>query len=449
MSPLQPHLTRSAALAPLVAVLLLPLAAGAATVPPPASSPTNAPPALATNTAALPVRPPPKPALVRPITPHNPIPPEFQSRLDEAVKLKREMNPNGAEKVLVALMELNAPVEVHRIALLELATLAEEARQFTKAQQILAQFLKQFPDDNSRPEVLLRQGLAYRQMGANVLALSKFYAVMSTVLNLKSNDLNRYHRLVLEAQTEIAETYFLQGKFTEAADFFTRLLRLENPDLNKQHVRFKHIHVLSHLGRHTEAAAQARTFIESHPQAAELAEVRFLLADSLKRLGRNREAMQEVLTLLAAQQVAAEQQPENWVYWQQRTGNDIANQLYKEGDFLNALQIYRTLADLSDAPAWQLPAWYQVGLVYERLQQPQLAADAYGKIAARAKSFGTNSPAPSLAAVVDMAQWRKTHIQWQTHAEQASAQLNLTPPAAVSLTNNTPDPTHPPPAKAP
>lgn len=417
-----------AALALLVA-LVLPLAAGAA-APTPTPNVTNAPVALATNTVSPPARPQPATETLHAAVTNNPVPPQFQARLDEAAKQKLELNPAGAEKIFVSLLEANAPVAVHRAALLELASLAEEARQFTKAQQILAQFLKRFPDDPTAPEALLRQGLWYRQMGANVMALAKFYAVMATALNLKLDGFERYQLVVLRAQTEIAETYFLQGKFEEAADFFTRLLRLENPDLNKQHVLFKLVRTLSYLARHTEAAAQARIFIERHPQASELAEVRFLLADSLKKLGRNHEAMKEVLILLESQQDKTGNTSENWVHWQQRTGNDIANQLYKEGDYVNALQIYLNLAGLSEAPAWQLPVWYQVGLVYERLQQPKLAADAYGKITARAKDFGTNAPAPSLAAVLDMARWRRDHLQWQTNAEQASLQLKLAPIAA-------------------
>ena len=78
---------------------------------------------------------------------------------------------------------------------------------------------------------------------------------------------------------------------------------------------------------------------------------------------------------------------------------------------------------------------YQVGLVYERLLQPQLAAEAYGKITARAKDFGTNTPAPSLVAVMDMARWRTNHLQWQTKAELDRLQLKF-PPVLISSTHS-------------
>ena len=57
-------------------------------------------------------------------------------------------------------------------------------------------------------------------MGVPELALSKFYAVMSTCLNLKLDEMEYYQKLVLRAKAEIAETYYLQGKFEEATDYF-------------------------------------------------------------------------------------------------------------------------------------------------------------------------------------------------------------------------------------
>ena len=89
--------------------------------------------------------------------------------------------------------------------------------------------------------------------------------------------------------------------------------------------------------------------------------------------------------------------PENWVYWRQRAGNDIANQLYLEGDYLNALEVYKHLAELDSGPAWQLPVWYQIGLIYERLRQPDKATETFDAIVARGKILTgpTNTPRPT------------------------------------------------------
>ena len=56
-------------------------------------------------------------------------------------------------------------------------------------------------------------------MGVNTLAISKFYSVMSTALKLKLDNIDYYKRLVLQAQTEIADTYYLEGKFDGVGRF--------------------------------------------------------------------------------------------------------------------------------------------------------------------------------------------------------------------------------------
>lgn len=345
---------------------------------------------------------------------------DFESQIDLGWRQKRDKDYAGAARTFAALLESDAPPPLQRTALLELALLAQEAQQPARAQQVFAQYLQKYPDDPSAAEVLLRQGLLYRQMGAPTLALSKFYSVMTTSLRLKLDRLEYYQRLVLQAQTEIADTYYLQGKFEEAADFLGRLLKLNNPQLNTAQIRYKLVRSLSCLGRHTEVVAQAEVFIAQHEDAGELPEVRFLLAGSLKQLGRTHDAMQQVLALLESQQSAAERAPGNWVYWQQRAGNEIANQLYKEGDYVNALEIYRTLAALNQSAAWQLPVSYQMGLTYERLHQPQLASDIYTRILKRRGELEGDQLTPSLAAVVDMARWRKDHLQWQMRAAQTT-----------------------------
>ncbi|MBE0539878.1 MAG: tetratricopeptide repeat protein [Verrucomicrobia bacterium] len=354
---------------------------------------------------------------------------DFQAELEMGWRQKQDKDFSGAAKTFVGLLESDAPPEFQRTALLELALLAQETQQPARAQQVFTQYLQKYPDDPSAAEVLLRQGLLYREMGAPTLALSKFYSVMTTSLRLKLDRLEYYQRLVLQAQTEIADTYYLQGKFAEAADFLGRLLKLDNPQLNTAQILYKLVRSLSSLGRHTEVVAQSEMFISRFSGAGELAEVRFLLADSLKKLGRPREATQQVLALLESQQSEAGRTPENWVYWQQRAGNEIANQLYKEGDYVNALEIYRSLAALNRSATWQLPVWYQMGLVYEKLQQPQLASETYARILERQKELAGDKLTPSLAAVMDMAKWRKDHLEWQMRAVQSAARLRAPAPA--------------------
>jgi tetratricopeptide (TPR) repeat protein len=353
---------------------------------------------------------------------------DYEIQLALARRQRLEHNPALAKAALVALLEGRSPDEIKRTALLELALVARDENQLPRAQQIFAQFISRYPNDPSVPAVLLRQGLLYREMGVPVLALAKFYQVMTSALNLKLDRFEYYQSLVLQAQTEIADTYFLQAKYLEAADCFRRLLKSDSPDLNKALIQYKLIRSLSYVDQHIDVVAQAQEFVNRYPSAGALAEVRFLLANSLRQLGRTHESLQQVLLLLESKSRSAAQSPQDWAYWQQRTGNIIANQLYKEGNYLGALDVYEGLARLSDDVSWQVPVLYQIGLACERLNQYQKAIDTYTRIVSREKDLGTNAT-PGLRAVLDMAKWRKDFMAWDTQAERAGLEYKVTVPA--------------------
>jgi tetratricopeptide (TPR) repeat protein len=361
----------------------------------------------------------------------------LQVQLDLATRQRHDRSPALAIKTLVHILETNAPPEFKRKALFELALSTQDNNQFVKAQQIYAQYLQHYPDDASAPEVLLRQGLLFRQMGVNTLAISKFYSVMSTALKLRLENMDYYKNLVLQAQTEIADTYYVQGQFIESADFYTRLLKADSPSLNKQQIEFKLVRSLSYLTNQDDTISRAQKFLERFPDYPDVPEVRFILATAFKKVERNSDALKQVLLLLQSQEANAHSNPELWVYWQRRAGNEIANQLYKEGDYLDALQIYQNLAALDPAVTWQAPALYQVGLVFEQLQQWQRASDTYDQILARRPEMsGSNAP-PSLSSLCDMALWRKDYIAWLQKARATDQQFqhsNLLPPSIAHTT---------------
>ena len=352
-------------------------------------------------------------------------PKDYQQQLNTARQLRRSQDTVSAAKMLVKLLNDELPPELQRSAIFELALVAQDAKQFSRAQQIFAQYIQLFPQDPTVPEVLLRQGLIFRQMGAHQLAITKFYAVMNTALGLKLDQFDYYRRLVLQAQTEIADSYYLQGKYAEASDFFRRILKQDTLELNRSQIQFKLVRCLSSLGKHPDVIALCEEFYVKYPAAGEVPELRFLCASSFKQLGRTAEALAQVLKLLESQQDSLQSNPENWIYWQQRAGNEIANQLYQEGDYLHALEVYTHLAGLNPAASWQAPVWYQMGLIYERLRQPQKAADRFTAIVARAKELKGPLGSPSLQTVLEMAQWRKEHLDWQNRAELAVQSLHL------------------------
>ena len=358
----------------------------------------------------------------------------FQAQLAVAKKLRTGKDTELAAKILTDLLKTNAPVELKRPVFFELALVAQDADQLAKAEQIFAQYLQVYPDDPSTPEVLLRQGLIYRQMGVNTLAISKFYAVMSTSLKLKLDNLDYYKKLVLQAQIEIADTYYLEAKYNEAADYFVRLLKNPPPDLDQALIEYKLIRSLSGQTNYAETIARGQVFIDTHPASQDVPEVRFLLASAMKKLDRNQDALKQVLLLLQSQRENVQKNPDVWSYWQRKAGTEIAAQLFKEGDYMDALEINLNLADLDKSADWQLPVWYQTALVYEQLQQWPKAMDYYQQIVDRQKDLKNATASPSLLSLFEMAKWRKDYIAWLEKAKTTDQlhQSSVTnrPPAA-------------------
>jgi tetratricopeptide (TPR) repeat protein len=344
----------------------------------------------------------------------------FQSRLETARQCRREGRPQEGEPILTGLLEGGAPESIQQLALFELAIFAQEQGHSARAQQICAQFIDRWPNASLIPEVLLRQGVIFRQMGLNNLALAKFYSVMTSSLVLKNDTLDYYQGLVLLAQTEVAETHFQLGRYAEAADFFTRLLKQSNPALNRVSTQFRLVRALAALNRNEETVAQGKDFLLHFTDKPECPEVRFHVSLALKKLGRKEEALQQVLALLQEQRQRSSEHPELWTFWQQRAGNEIGNQLYREGDYANALGIYLNLAKLDNRPDWQLPVLYQIGLTYERLSQPEKARQSYQSIMELEPGLGTNASS-NFKTMFEMARWRASFVQWHAKAESRLA----------------------------
>jgi len=349
---------------------------------------------------------------------------EFQKKLGTARYLRTIRQAHDAEPLLVELLADESPESIRQSALLELAAAAQDQNDLPRAQQIFAQFLSRWPNDLRVPEILLRQGLLFRQMGLNNLALTKFYGVMTSALVLKNDQMEYYVRLVQQAQVEIADTHYALGKYQEAADFFTRLMKQTN-SLNKSAILYKLTRCHSALGMHAETITDAQDFLTRFPHAPEQPEVRFYFALSLKQLGRDNESLQQVLLLLQEQRELTKDRPAVWAYWQQRAGNLIGNYLYREGDYNKALDVYLNLAQLDDAPTWRLPVNYQIAMTYERLWQPKKAAETYAEILKHEKELA-DTASPSLKSVFEMARWRLNFINWESKAEAVNRQFHLT-----------------------
>ena len=92
-------------------------------------------------------------------------------------------DPALAEKLFAQLMRLGAPTSRKRDAMLRMGKqLDEKQKQYAKAIVVYEQFIQNFPNDPESPEILLRLGRLYRNIGANASALNKFYSVLYTSL---------------------------------------------------------------------------------------------------------------------------------------------------------------------------------------------------------------------------------------------------------------------------
>ena len=394
----------------------------------------------------------------------------WRDMVDGAVQAyERSTKPEdqiAAESILAGIIENpDSPLETQRDCLKHLAQFALDSGANAKAQQIYSQLVSRYPLHPDTPSILYRQGVLYRKIGATELALSKFHAVMSTVVSLQVKDISTYRSLVLLAQTEIADTFLMAGQFDRAADYYRRVLKLGDSDLNEAQIRLKLVKAVFELKDWKGVLAEGQLCIERAALSSQIAEVRFLMAEAYRKLGMRQEAIQQTLELLNTEQERASKDPDNWSYWQKRTGNKLANELYEQGDYLNALLIYETLFKLPGNAEWHSQALYQIGLIYERMFQPDRASAAYSEILSRstnaaiassatnnaAKSSATNptngapsAPPPSAASgkkvaaqsptepvsaglnlIREMALWRLNNLRWDQNVNQEVQKIFL------------------------
>ncbi|HUI06977.1 MAG TPA: tetratricopeptide repeat protein [Verrucomicrobiae bacterium] len=339
---------------------------------------------------------------------------EVQIKLALARRKRIERDFVQASETLASILDSPVGEEFKRAALLELAVTAQDSGRPAQAQQILSQYVSLYPDDPSTSEVLLRQGVLYREMGATEMALSKFYAVMTTILNLKLDTAGDYQKMVLDAQTEIANTYYGESKYAEAEELFVRLLKLSVAKLNRPEIELKLLRCASQLKQYPDVVTRAQGYLGRYGDDPE---ARFLLAEALQQLGRKPEAINQVLRLLESSASGE---------WKCRAGNQFANQLYAQRDYAGARLVYEALAQAETSANWQIPVLYQLGLTYERLGQTEQATAAYARVLDRRKELG-QTPDLELKTVLDMASWRKNYLAWQTEAVQANQALQHPP----------------------
>lgn len=359
----------------------------------------------------------------------------FWEDLSTAQKLRTEGMLDQARVYCVQLLEMATPDEINRLALLELSYVLEEQGDLPAANQVLSQYILYYNKADNIAEAYLRQGRILRELGSNDLAIGKFYSSMSSTINFGADGAERYRRIALLAQTEIAQTHYLGGKFQEAIDTYQRILKDNQPDLDRKKIRFNLLRAMLPESTASKILAAARNFLKDHGKSEYAPEVTFIQASKELELGHEGEMMETVLNLLKSRPQDYPVQPEQLLPWQHKAGNLLANALFEKGDYMAARSIYGTLIRMDPGPRWVIPATYQYALCSERLDMIDDATDAYMQIMAIGHNLdeGEKKRNLQIRTLLDMAEFRLDQLNWLSEARDKGRSL-LDPSAPPART---------------
>lgn len=308
------------------------------------------------------------------------------------------------------------------------------AAYLVKASSVYEKFLALYKDDDLVPFVNLQLGRIYRRLGANELANSRFYNVINAALSIRPANIPAYEDVTTEAKQEIAETFFLQGKYKEAADFYNRLRLLDLTSEARQKALFKIAYSHYMLGNQAKAKIELEKFITEFPDSILVPESYYLLANLYSQQNEPQKAVSTVLALLSNSQVQTPRDQEIWLYWQKRAANELANQFYEQADYLSALRIYQAMWDLDTTAEWRAPTMYQIGLCFSRIQAPQKAVEIFDKIIQgefwdkqkEEELYATHFGKPvndDVKMIQDLAKWHAENKAWNIRASNRILRL--------------------------
>ncbi len=315
-----------------------------------------------------------------------------------------------AKDALYLILDSRPGEELEATALSLLAQSYRKSGNPTRAAAIHEKLMETYPGSTEIPWTLLELGRIYRELGADRLAMARFYSVLNATLKIPANRLSEYQLIARTAQYEIAETHLNSGRYKDAGRYFKRLSLLDLAPEDRQRAQFKHAYAMVLSGQFAGAAELLEPLLMDAKVFPEEAEARHLLAISLEKIGDYENALSVALTLFDPERINAN--PESsWRYWQRRTGNQLANAFFQHNRMRHALALYEQLASLSEDARWRAPALYQVALSAEHLGNIPKARDAYNLVI----ELGQENEA--LNDISRMAEWRNNHLEWNERFE--------------------------------
>lgn len=285
-----------------------------------------------------------------------------------------------------------------------------------KIAAVYEQSLSLDPNTVRTPVLNLKLGKIYKELGANKRSMDKYYAVLSSSLRAETEAVGA--ELSREAMKEIANAFFEVGDYQQAAQYYARIKLLDMPPEERAFVLSRVVQILYRKKEYASAIEVGRDFLKQFPDSEQAPGCWQIVIQSLDASGKRDEAIQDTLGLLRATQKDGKKVDEKSMYWKMKSGNDLANILYSRGEYLRALNIYQAIAGINRNPLWVSPTVYQIGLCFERLQQPLRALEAYRYVVENAlpkAKEGESLEVPqreNLEHLRDLAQWRVQHLEW-------------------------------------
>ncbi len=336
---------------------------------------------------------------------------------------------SNAENLFNQALGMSLPDEDRKTALLEMAAMYEGEEMYAKVATILERYAELYGTDTKLPQVYLRLGRIYRDMGIYKLAITRFYSVLNIALKIDETELGLYRDLSMQAQMEIADTYFLIGDLHNAMAFFKRLQILNLPPADRERAHFKIGYCQYALKDYASAIGTLKKFLQQYPQSRLAPETYWMLADSYKLTHQSEEALRAIIALIRSQNANTDPgATETWAYWIRRARNKFANEYFEEKDYKSAADIYQAMLPMNSSADWQWPILYQIGLCYERIGYIPRAKEIYEMIV-KAEQWKNLSLTPNLQTIQDSARWRLEHLSWdETYKPRVQAILDPSSP---------------------
>lgn len=351
----------------------------------------------------------------------------FIDQFDEILQMENMINSRIFSQRIQALWrEFRTDAAMERALLKSLFQHYLDRGHQMAAIAVLQELARRHVDDPERQNWYFQLGQLYRESGAYETAIARFYQVLNPSVVRSGAPTDEYRRLSQRAQFEIARSYFEMGDHERSAQLFSRLELIELSEADRETVAYYSIRSHYLRRQHNRVVALAEQFREQYTASRREAEILYLQARALEATDARDRALVTTLELLRSSQPGSSNGSDQWQHWQRTAGNFFANHYFERGDLNAALQIYQSMARLSDSPEWLWPIVYQIGICTERLGLMPRAREAYQWILNEAAETEIDQPGirMQLDMIVEGAEWRLERLARLEALDSRIQQLN-------------------------